>query len=120
MATRVRSGKAPAVEVVEASPGHAMIVVGPSVSLRKLDWLRLVEIAPSRFLLAVPTGTPVEALEVAMDDLRENLGPKASYEWELLTDLHGVLRFRRRQRDVSKVEILILRIDQALSAKSIR
>ncbi len=86
-----------------------MIVVGASVSLRKLDWLRLVEIAPSRYLLAVPTGTALEELELAVVDLMESLEPKETYERQLLTELHRALRICRRQRDASKVEILLLR-----------
>ena len=113
LATRAGSGKAPPVEVVEASPGLAIIVVGPSSSLRKLGWLRLVEIAPSRFLLLLPTGTALEALEVEVDDLREHLAPKEIYERELLNDLHHILRQRRRQQDVSKAELLLLRMGKA-------
>ena len=118
VATRVDSGKATSVEVVAALPGYAIIVVGPSASLRSLPWLHLVEVAPTRYLLVLPSGTAVEALEVALDDLRERLTPPAGYEWELLTELHRVLRLRRRQQDVSKAEILLLRIGEKPPAKS--
>jgi hypothetical protein len=118
MATRGRSGKTPPVEVVGAFPGQAMVVVGPSASLRRLEWLRLIEIAPSRFLLAVPPGTLVETLEVALDDLLEQLTTKDRYERELLSELHKVLRHRRRQRSVSKVEILLLQMGKTLPGTS--
>src|SRR5215813_253062 len=38
------------VRVVEVSPGLGVIIVGPSQMLRKIQWLRLVEVAPTRFL----------------------------------------------------------------------
>ena len=107
--TSVRSGESALVEVVEASPGQSVIVVGPSKSLRTIEWLRLVEIAPGRYLLVVPTGTAIESLEVAVEDLLENLAPGETYERELLSALLKVMRFRRRQQDVTKAEILLIR-----------
>ncbi len=107
-ATRADSRTATQVEVVEAYPGQGMIVVGPSKSLRKISLLRLVEIAPARFLLVVPSGTAMEALEVAVTDLQEHLSPGETYERDLLTELHRVLRHRRRAQEVSKAEILLL------------
>ncbi|MCX6995625.1 MAG: hypothetical protein NTV49_00710 [Kiritimatiellaeota bacterium] len=116
--TRVRSGKAPPVEVVEVAPGQAVIVVGPSRSLRQINWLGLVEISPSRFLLTIPTGTAMETLEVAVGDLRENLPPSETYERDLLAALHHLLSLRRRQKAVSKVEILLVRPEGVLPAKA--
>jgi len=116
--TRVHSGKAPSVEVVEASTGQAVIVIGPSRSLRQINWLQLAEIAPSRFLLIVPSGTAMEKLEVAVGDLLEHLPPSETYEHELLTELHAILRLRRRQQDLTKAEILLLRYRTVSPAKS--
>ena len=47
------------VDVVEVAPGLGMIVVGPSRYLRKIALVRLVEVAPSRFLLTIPSGTSI-------------------------------------------------------------
>jgi hypothetical protein len=105
-----KSGKRPLVDVVEAYPGQAVIVVGPSKCLREIDFLQLVEIAPARFLLVIPTGTPIELLEVAVGDILEHLAPEEAYERELLTELHKVMRHRRRRQDVTKAEILLIRI----------
>ncbi len=108
--TRTNTKHPSLVNVVEVFPKCEVIFVGPSKSLRKIEWLRLVEIVPARFLLAVPSGTPLESLEVAITDLLEDLAPKEVYERKLLTELHRVLSHRRRQQDVSKVEILLLRV----------
>src|SRR5262245_21906986 len=42
------------VEVVEVSPGVGIILVGPSRYLKRIKWLRLVEVAPMRYLLTIP------------------------------------------------------------------
>ena len=51
------------VELIEVIPGKALIVVGKSPSLQRIEWLRLVEIASFRYLLVLPSGMAVEALE---------------------------------------------------------
>src|SRR5262245_25135497 len=45
------------IELVEVAPGLGIIIVGPSRLLQRIEWLRLVEVAPMRFLLAIPPGT---------------------------------------------------------------
>jgi len=116
--THMLPGKKLPVEVVEAYPGEALIIVGPSRCLRLIPWLRLVEIAPSRFLLVIPTGTSTAALEVSVQDLLEHLPPAEDYERGLLAELLQLLRQRRRQQDVSKAEILLLRIGKPPPAKA--
>lgn len=110
LAIGFESGERPLVDLVEVRPSEAIIVVGPSQRLGEIDWLRLVEIAPARHLLVIPTGTAIEQLEVAVGDLLERLTPDEKYEHELLTELHRVLRQRRRQQEVSKAEILLINI----------
>jgi hypothetical protein len=110
VATRKDSSRSASVELLEAFPGHAVVVVGPSKNLRKIEWLRMVEISPSRFLLGVPTGTPTEVLEVAVTDLLEHLPARETYERDLLAELHRILSHRRRRKDVFKAEIVLLRI----------
>ncbi|TAN37463.1 MAG: hypothetical protein EPN23_05590 [Verrucomicrobia bacterium] len=100
----------PLVDVVEVRPGEALIIVGPSKRLLEIEWLRLVEIAPARHLLVIPTGTAIEQLEVAVGDLLERLAPEENYERELLGELHRLMRYRRQQQDVSKAEILLIRL----------
>src|SRR5689334_20474901 len=43
------------VELVEVLPGLSIIVVGPSQYLKKIKWVRLVELAPLRSLLTIPS-----------------------------------------------------------------
>lgn len=100
----------PPVQIVEVEKGRAIILVGPSRSLRKIKWLKLVEIAPSRFLLVIPTGTPIESLEVAIMDLIEGLDDKDEYERELLGELRRYISQQRRSDRVSKAELLLIDI----------
>ncbi len=99
----------PLVDVVEVRPNESIIIVGPSRRLHDIPWLRLVEVAPARHLLVIPTGTAIEQLEVAVSDLLDRVTPDEKYELELLGELHRLLRQRRRQQDVSKAEILLIR-----------
>lgn len=112
LTTGFKSEDRPLVDVVDAFPGQAVIIVGPSKRLQEIEWLRLVEIAPGRYLLLVPTGTPTESLEVAVGDILDHLTPNETYEHELLGELHKILRHCRRQQDVSKGEILLIRSDR--------
>ncbi|MGH7365051.1 MAG: hypothetical protein ACREK9_01460, partial [Candidatus Rokuibacteriota bacterium] len=53
----------PQVEVVEVGPRTSLIVVGHSRYLQRIPGLGLAELAPGRFILTVPSGTPVDSLE---------------------------------------------------------
>jgi hypothetical protein len=94
------------VEVVEISKGTGLIVVGPSQGLKSIPWLKLIEIAPFRFLMAVPTGTSIESLEIAILDLIEHAPEDQIAEKSLLTDLRQKLSHHRRKEGVTKGEIL--------------
>lgn len=96
------------VELVEVLPGKSLIVVGSCRSLHHLDWLRLVEIAPARFLLVLPTGMPVERLEVELNDLLDGLDPAEVDERALLAGLREIVVQQRRQKKVSKAEMLFI------------
>jgi hypothetical protein len=98
------------VEVVEVASGKAIILVGPNNSLKKIRWLRLVEVAPARYLLTIPTGTPIESLEVAILDIIENLSDKEEKERPLLESLRQLISRLRRNETVSKSELLFVSI----------
>ena len=99
-----------AVELVEVIPGKALIVVGPSRLLKQIQWLRLVEIAPARYLLVLPSGTPVEMLEVEIQDVVDNLEPGAESERQLLSELRTLLAHQRHRKTISKAELVFIDI----------
>ncbi|MFN8390781.1 MAG: hypothetical protein U0136_10865 [Bdellovibrionota bacterium] len=106
--TRANEETHPPLDLVHVGDQQAVIVTGPSRSLQEIPWLRLVEIAPARFLLVIPTGSPIERLEVAIVDKLEHLNHDDAYERDLLTKLKACLTEQRRSGVVSKAEILFV------------
>lgn len=95
------------IEIVKATEESAIIIVSSRFHLEKIPWLRLVEIAPCRFLLVMPAGTDITALEVGVLDLLEHL-PADDRERPMLEELRYHLTHHRRQDNVSKGEILFI------------
>jgi len=96
------------VELVEVLPGLSIIVVGPSQYLKKIKWVRLVELAPLRSLLTIPSGTAVESLELAIIDLLQNLKSYENWERSILEALRDLMRRLRREGKLSKAELLFV------------
>lgn len=97
------------VELIEMSPGQSLIVVGPSQALRTIHWLKLIEIAPTRHLLAFLCGTPIERVEAVLRDLsRQPRWMKHPDESRLLRDLLTILGHHRQTNRMFKAEILII------------
>jgi hypothetical protein len=95
-------------ELVEVLPGKALIVVNSNRTLNQIEWLRLVEMAPARYLLVLPPGIPIERLELEMRDLQENLTEGETEERLLLEQLQKLLAQQRRQKTLSKGELLLV------------
>ena len=112
-ATRAAMGGVPGrtkpVDVVEMIPGSGLIVVGPCASLARIPWLNMIEIAPARYLLTVPSGTAVEVLEVAIRDAIEQLPASEQREKVMLETLKDLLVGVRRASTVTKAELLIVK-----------
>ena len=108
------------VELVEIMPGLGIIIVGPSRYLREIKWLRLIELAPSRFLLTIPTGTPVDSLELAVDDLLRNLKPNEEWERSVLGALRDLMRGLRQARKFIKAELLFVDMSSVKAARKRR
>lgn len=97
------------VELVEMARNNFVIVVGPSQLLNRIPSLKLIEIAPARFLLSISSGTPIEALEVNLRDLVHD--PKLQTnerEIRIVHDLLNLIGDRRRMQRLTKSEILII------------
>lgn len=101
------SGK---VKLVEVEKGVALIVVGASAHLKSISWLKLVEISPANFILVLPSGQPIEKLEVAITDMLERMPDVAGNERALLDDLRKHLARLRRENKMRKSEIIFAEI----------
>ncbi len=96
------------VATVKTGGGQSIILVGFSERLKKLPWLRLVEVAPGRHLISIRTGTSIEAVEVAIQDILDELPTEETPEREMLEELVQLVRRSRRTNATRKEEILFL------------
>ena len=97
----------PAVEIVEMAPRRGLIMVSNHRAFEGVEGLRLVEIAPSRFLITLDKNLSVESIEIALQDLLDGAKP-GDADGAFLAELLALVRRQRRDRTVSKEEILII------------
>jgi hypothetical protein len=97
----------PAIEIVTVARDQAVILMGSCRPLARLPRLRPIEIAPGRFLLTIEPGTPTETLEVELSDLLDASETSAE-DRAALGELLRILRTARRERSISKAEILFV------------
>ena len=107
-AMQSESKRRKSVELVEVAPGLKVIIVGPSQYLPKVKWLRLIEIAPLRFLLTIPSGTAIDSVELAIIDLLQQVKPSEKWEKSLLEGLRDLMRDLRNEEKLSKAEVLFV------------
>ena len=100
------------VELVEVLPGQALIVVGPCPSLSRIAWLRLVEISPTRYLLVLPPGKPVDSLELELMDLIESTALHDKQERAILCDLRLLVNTQRRLNKISQGELVFVDVER--------
>ena len=101
-------GAARPVRLIEFEPGHALIVVRPSAMLRRIPWLRLVEIAPASSILVLPMGMSLENLEIEIVELLESLAAAHESERPLLEELRALIADLRREKRMTKSEIILV------------
>jgi hypothetical protein len=99
------------VQIIKVSENSGLIVIGRCRCLECIPWLRLVEIAPARFMLSITPGTSVTSLEVAIRDLIENNAAGDDCDKGLLEELRQCISHHRRQEIVTKGEILFVALD---------
>jgi hypothetical protein len=100
----------PRVEVAKTGTHTGLIVVGPSQRLKKIPFLQLVEIAPTRFLLALERGHDFRSLEIALRDVLDETDANEENEHSLLTELLEHIQRLRKSARVSMAEILFVRL----------
>ena len=108
--TSKESPLAKPVELVQVLPGKALVVVGPSRSLAKIPWLRLIEVSPLRHILVFPSGMPVDSMELELLDLIESLDPRLEDELVMLRELRKIISYQRRANSISKGEIVFFSV----------
>ena len=96
------------VEIVEMAKNTGLVIIGPSKTLRKMQFLRLVEVAPTRYLLAFERGCNYHNLEIAITDALEDESEER--ERELLKQLLHHMKGLRKSQRVSMAEILVVQL----------
>jgi hypothetical protein len=94
-------------QIVETETGIRLMIIPPCESIRKLDWIRLIEISPFRHLISIEPGTSIEKIEVGLNDLIETSGNATPDEMAILNSIRQQLTETRRTESVQKAEILI-------------
>jgi len=93
---------------VDVGDGLGIIVVGPSPLLERIEGLRMVEVAPLRFLLTTPLGTSIDSFAMAIIDDFENAATCEEWERSILTQLRNLISHLRRQGGLSKAELIFV------------
>jgi hypothetical protein len=96
------------VATVNVAEGRAVILVCHSEPLLSLPWLRLIEVAPARYLISIRSGTPIESMEVSLHDLLEVLPAENRKDREVIEALMKIFRSSRRDKTMTKEEIFIV------------
>ena len=99
-------------EIVKVAPRKSVFIVGSDTQLARIPWLKLVEVAPGRNLITIPSGTSLEAIEVAILELIEKVSLDASMERKLLDEFSKYVGRLRRYNKMSRVEIMIVDTDE--------
>jgi hypothetical protein len=99
-------------QIVRVAPRKSVFIVGSDTHLANIRWLRLVEIAPGRNLITIPSGTSLESVEISILELIENMPSDEAAERSLLEEFSKYVGRLRRNNKVSTVEILIVDTDE--------
>ena len=100
------------VSIVQATVDTGLVVIGPSQALRRIPFLRMVEVAPERFILVLEPGKDFVTLEIALNDVLEELAPADEWERGLIIQLVEEIRRLRKSERVSMAEILLIKIHE--------
>jgi hypothetical protein len=101
----------PLVEIVEIEANTGLVVTGPSQGLRRIPFLHFVEVAPARYLLALDAGNDFMSLEIAINDVLDDLPQDEKEERELIVQLLEEMRRLRKTGRVSMAEMLFVTLD---------
>ena len=103
-----RKGSRPLVEIVDVAAKTGLLIIGPCEPLRRIPFLHLVEVAPSRFLLAVDPGNDFKNLEIAIHDVLEEISKDKTRERNLIQLLLANIKTMRKSERGSMAKILLI------------
>ncbi len=98
----------PVVEIVEVMKHTGLIMIGPCSALRAIPFLRLGEVEPGRFILALDPGYDSSQLELALRDLLEDMPEEERHEKPLIEKLLTQISGLRRARSLNMTEVVLV------------
>jgi hypothetical protein len=111
-ALRTGTQESAQVEIVQMVDRTGLLVVGPSEALRRIPFLHLVEVAPARHLLAMDPGNDFRSLELALQDVLEDVPVTEERERGLIGQLLDQVRTLRKTARVRMAEILFVELPE--------
>lgn len=96
------------IEIIQISEKEGVMVVGPCKVLESVPWIKLIEIAPCRYLVSQPIGTSIESLEIALIDILERMPEEPSEEREMLKSIRHQIKQQRENEAIHTREILLM------------
>jgi hypothetical protein len=99
----------PLVEILKTSGEMGIIVVGPSRALSQISFVHLIEVAPARYLLALDSGHDFKSLEIAINDVLEDVPQNDKRDRELMMQLRQHIKHLRKSESMHRAEILFTR-----------
>lgn len=98
------------VDLIEVAPNVAMITVPYCRYLQNSREISLVEIVPNRFLIVLSAGTPLSAVELAVEDQLETLPADEVRDRRILDQLLERLRAARRANRANLAAVVLVDI----------
>ena len=112
-------GSPPPVDELPVADDEALLVVARSRHLESIPWLTTIEISPGRHLISLRDNTPIEKLEVALEDILDGADGDES-ERRVIRMLLARIRTPRRNRAVRTEQILVVRTPPEPSRRTAR
>lgn len=101
----------PPVSIVGVAEDMGLIIVGPSTTLRSIPFVRLVEVAPLRYIIALERARGFSDLEIALNDALEDLNESEVQETAIVRELLSHIKELRKAAQVSMAEIVLVSLN---------
>ena len=101
----------PPVSIVSIGDDMGLIIVGPSTTLREIPFVRLVEVAPLRYIIALERARGFSDLEIALNDALEDLTETEVQEIAIVRELLLHIKELRKAAQVSMAEIVLVSLN---------
>lgn len=100
------------VKVLKISDKEGILTVGPCTILNNIPHIKLIEIAPFRYIISKPAGTPIETIEIALIDMIEQTNGDQQEERDMLIKIRNYIKKHRENDSLQTREIMLLNVHE--------